>query len=265
MRKMIRVFIAALIIVALMPCKHVNAASKFADSLNDKKIVHACGGFNGIRHANCEESLVEAIESGKKVIEIDFMFTSDDVLICEHGFLGYGKQVLSYDEFLRRKPMEEGTAMTAQRAISLLKNTDIKLIVDTQDPKLVKVYKELRKICKKENAEKYFKNIIPQIYYEGQYKEMEAFYKFPEYIFEAYRITGSPKKGGHADFKYFQKVCKRHKKIKYVAFYSKFVTKKAVKMFEKYNVGVIAHPVNTKSDFKRLKKMGVKAVMTDFL
>ena len=119
MRKMIRVFIAALIIVALMPCKHVNAASKLTDSLNDKKIVHACGGFNGIRHANCEESLVEAIESGKKVIEIDFMFTSDDVLICEHGFVGYGKQVLSYDEFLRRKPMEEGTAMTARKKLRL--------------------------------------------------------------------------------------------------------------------------------------------------
>ena len=100
MRKMIRGFIAALIIVALMPCNHVNAASKLADSLNDKKIVHACGGFNGIRHANCEESLVEAIESGKKVIEIDFMFTSDDVLICvkdkygesttiSTGFYGY--------------------------------------------------------------------------------------------------------------------------------------------------------------------------------
>lgn len=265
MRRRISAFICVMMAVVLLPFNSVKAASPLSDSIKNKKIVHACGAFNGIRHANCEESLVSAIEEGRKTIEIDFMFTSDNVLVCEHGFLSYGKRKLSYKEFLREKPVQEGTAMTARRAISLLKGTNIKLIVDTQAPELVKVYKELKKICKKEHAESYFENIIPQIYYEEQYKKLEGFYKFPEYIFEAYRITGGPRNGGHADFKYFLKICKKHKKIKYIAFYRRFVNKKCIDMFKKYGIGVIAHPVNSKAELKRLKKLGIAAVMTDYL
>ncbi len=80
-----------------------------------------------------------------------------------------------------------------------------------------------------------------------------------------YRMTGSPRKGGKADFNRFVKICKKHKKIKYVAFYTGYVSKKVVKMFKKYNIGIIAHPVNKKSTFKNFRKMGVAAVMTDFL
>lgn len=264
MRRLTGWIVAVLTIAMLAPQGTVHASS-LSDSLKSKKIVHACGGYNGIRHANCEESLIDAIKNGSKVIEIDFMLTSDGVLVCDHAFDSFGYERVSYEKFKNEKPAEKGTPMSAKRAIKLLKDTDIKLIVDTQDKNLIKVYKELLKICKKEKAEAYFDNIIPQIYYEEQYKKMESFHNFSEYIFEAYRMTGSPKKGGYADFNKFAKICKRHKKIKYVAFYKNFVTKEAVKKFKKCGVGVIAHPVNSKEDFRRLKKMGVAAVMTDFL
>ncbi len=269
-KRVIQAAIAIMLAIILLPGRAMAESpvvnqTLFPEDIKDRKIVHACGEYNGVRHANCEEALLEAIDKNRRVIEIDFMFTSDNVLVCDHAFITFGRKTVSYDEFLSSKPDEEGTAMTARRAIKLLKNTDIKLIVDTQEPKLVTVYKELKKICRKEKAEKYFENIVPQIYYEKQYRELESFNNFPEYIFEAYRLTGAPKKGGHADFKYFRKICRRRKKIRYIAFYTDYVNKNAVSIFQKIGVGVIAHPVNTISKYRQLRKMGVTAVMTDVL
>ncbi len=71
----------------------VSAAGTLAESVKDGKIVHGCGNFHGVRHANCKESLKRTIREGRTAVEIDFMFTSDNVLICEHGYKTYGREV----------------------------------------------------------------------------------------------------------------------------------------------------------------------------
>ncbi len=130
--------------------------------------MHAGGGYKGYDHQNCIECLKQTVKDKRDVVELDFMFTTDGILVCNHGWSDRSRVASSYDEFRNWQLESGGTPMSAADAIDILKKKKIRLIVDTQEKDVARVYRELLNICRSKNAMGCFRRIIPQIFCESK-------------------------------------------------------------------------------------------------
>lgn len=61
-----------------------------------KVISHALGGIDGKDYTNSFEALQYSYEQGQRVVEADFLFTSDDVLVLRHYWKdNLGRKILT--------------------------------------------------------------------------------------------------------------------------------------------------------------------------
>lgn len=106
-------------------------------------LAHALGGINKKDYTNSLEALENSYKSGIKLYEVDVKLTSDDRLICVHGFkeddyvnlfeLEYPGQntELSYDEFMNLKIRGKYTPLDIESFIRFMKqHEDIYVMVD---------------------------------------------------------------------------------------------------------------------------------------
>ncbi len=236
----------------------VSQAKPMEKWLKSRKITHATGILNGEIYSNSVEALKNTIQAQKTVVEIDFMYTSDGVLVCNHGWKTWKRKAPTYATYMKSQTEGNGTPMDAKKAIELLGHTDIHLIIDTQEKNTAKVYQNIKDLCEECGVSSYMNNIIPQIYRESDYKKIQRVYPFKECILECYKKN--PK--NITDIKNYGKICKRNN-IQYIALYSNLLTKKRVDLLHKYGLIVIAHTVDSKKEYKQLRKIGVDAVMSN--
>lgn len=167
------------------------------ESKETKFVVHAGGSIENMKYLNCKEGFEKSIESGNTLIELDFLFTSDNEIICSHYLeyfpdfsidnrptLAQAKETLIAGKF---------SALTFRQVIETLKiHTDVKIVFDTKES----VYTELLNKMLQISSELDFdlKNrMVIQVYSYKNYLEMNEF-NFKEYWFTNYKANYLPKK-----------------------------------------------------------------------
>ena len=236
-----------------------------------KVISHALGGIDGKDYTNSYEALEHSYEKGQRVVEADFLFTSDDVLVLRH----YWKDDLGQEDFDGSAPTLEKfkatpifsdyTPMTAEDLAAYMSfHKDLYLVTDVKHKMKSTTFedaiKEFVKIAKKTDPS-ILKRVIVQIYCEEDYSKMEKIYPFESYIFTLYKLPKEYKDqyGKIAEF------CKKAG-ISVVTMPAKWIKNKSdIEELTENGIKVYVHTVNEYEEALTMLGLGVNGIYTDYL
>lgn len=237
---------------------------------NTKFIGHAFYGVDNIDYTNSKEAFLEGYENGIKIMEVDFLFTSDKELVLNHFWENFIQD--SSTSFLSKKVVGKYTPMNLDDLLLLMSHyKDVYIVIDTKESEynhgnsLIDVYKE---IINKTIA--YDKSLldrfIPQIYDFDSYKEISKLYKFKNNMFSIYKfaINNNPNL------------------IKFITYYCLFydidsivipyeyinygiINKDTIDFIRDKNINIFINTINDKDIYNNLINMGITGVYTDYL
>lgn len=176
-------------------------------------VAHAMGDIDGHYYTNTLEAFNKHYEAGTRVFEVDFSLTSDNKLVCTHGWYDHkinrlgieeaDDTPMSYDEFMSSLICGQYTPLDLDSVINIMKEyEDIYIVLDfgadldfdyemnmdlifdidalmLRNKMLIDRFMEV--------DESLLTRIIPQIYYEDHYKELDKYYHFDNYIYTLYK------------------------------------------------------------------------------
>lgn len=222
-------------------------------------IVHGCGVINGVYGSNSKEALDVSIELKQKIIEVDFAYTTDGVLVCTHKWEASGGNKQKLSEFLATKTEGGYTPLTAKDAIETMADCrDTYMIVDTKEEDVAQVYQDLYQTCLDTGNKKFLRRMVPQIYSEDEYDAVAAIYDFPQWIFTTYKLKLKlPEQYREVAF-----FC-QSKGIDVVTVPVYRLNDAVVSVINEYDLRCFTHTVNTLTEFETWKSFGVGGVYSD--
>lgn len=244
----------------------VTAAPKMAASNKKwcemaRTIAHAGGGISKTTYTDSKEALKYSLKRGKRLIELDFMFTTDGVLVCKHDWKDNKNKKQSLEQFIKKKTKGGFTPQTAEEAILTLSSySNAYLIVDSKEKNIEKVYAKLKELCINNGKNSFLDRIVVQLYYQSDYAKVKKVHSFKNWSYTVYKKKPKSTK----DYKNLSAFCKKYK-IQAVTLPYKYATKSRVKIFTKNKITCLAYTVNSKTTYKKLRKMGVQAIFSDYL
>ncbi len=251
---------AVLFLLCIHPARAYGKTSVPA-YLKEGVIVHACGGLNGNTYTNSLEALKETLEKGVRCVEIDFAFTSDGVLVCNHGWKDFGRKAPTWKQYQIKGTIGGYTPMKAKTALKMLiKAKRTWLVVDTQEKDVRAVYREIVKICRKNDGKQYLKKIVPQLYCKSDYKRMKKIYPFKQWIFTLYKLKMKSRK----DYKAIAQFCRKNR-IRVMTMATARLSKAVAKTIHKKGILVAVHTVNKETKRKKFLGKGANAIYSDYL
>lgn len=239
---------------------------------NNKFIAHALGSIEGNCYTNCLEAFKFNYSNGYKVFEADLVLTSDGKLVLKHDWTSYlskvfGQEIadskldkpLSFDEFIDMKVHKHLTPISFEDLVKLMaSNKDIYIVTDTKeiDKDIINnQFQEIISVAKKYDPN-ILKRIIPQIYNEDMYKQLQEMYKFDSYIYTLYMTNSTNEQV--IDF-----MTKNNLKVATMPTY-RATNEFTMKLKEK-GIYTYTHTVNSLQDVKDFEKIGVYGFYTDFI
>lgn len=233
-------------------------------------IAHALGEADGKIETNSKEAFITSWENGYRVVEGDFTYTSDGMLVLRHDFDAdgsyyrleiepNGKLVMDSKTFVETPVVYEQTAITAVDLLYLMMEyPDMYLVTDTKDTDKATVqrqFNDLKNIANNIGAPEILNRIIPQIYHKDMLNWVKEIYPFQNWIFTLYLIT-NPNYAEIADF------CAANG-IDTVTLHYNRATKENVAALKAKGLKVYAHTVNRYLMFEDLLQVGVDGIYTD--
>ena len=235
-------------------------------------IAHALGEADGKIELNTKEAFISSWENGFRVVEADFMYTSDDVFVVRHDFDIDGSYyraeirppegaspIMHSKTFRKTKVVYEQTPMTAVDLLYLMvEYPDMYLVTDTKftDKKTVqRQFRDLKQAAKNIGVPEVLDRIIPQIYNEDMLQWVKEVHPFSEWIFTLYLLE-NPDYAKIADF------CVKNG-VDTVTMHSARATKKNVDIMKQRGLKVYAHTVNRYLQMEDLLALGVDGIYTD--
>lgn len=237
---------------------------------NTKFIGHAFYGVDNIDYTNSKEAFFEGYDNGIKIMEVDFLFTSDKELILNHFWEDSVWE--SSNNFLNKKVMSKYTPMSLDDLLELMSYyKDVYIVIDTKESEynngndLIDVYKEIIN-----KTIEYDKNLldrfIPQIYNFDSYKEINKLHKFKNNMFSIYKFS----------------INNNPNLIKFITYYCLFydidsivipyeyieygiINKDTIEFIRSKNINVFINTINDKNIYNELINMGITGVYTDYL
>ena len=173
--------LCCLISISLLSNQKIEDSHKF--------VIHAGGGFNNISYLNSQEGMQHYAEMGYTLFELDFIYTSDNLIACSHIFehssaYSFGKRP-TYNTFVKdlNKLGFEPINFSFIKTITKL-YPNITIIFDTKEvdklPIFDEVYQNLLEIgFDVEN------HLIAQVYDYDNYNAIKN-YKVKEFWFTNY-------------------------------------------------------------------------------
>ena len=240
----------------------VQAATSLPAYAASGKIMHAGGGMEGTyAYTNSKEALTQSLARKVSSVELDFMYTSDGVLVCNHGWKDFGKKAPTWKQYKKQGTIGGYTPMKAKTALKLLaKAKKTWLVVDTMEADPLKVYQELITLCQENGWASYLKKVVPQIYKKSQYAKIKRMYAFPQWIFTLYKL----KMKTLDDYKAIGSFCKKNG-IQTVTLAEARINEFTTTTLHKYGVFVATHTINSLDDHNTMKSYGVDFIYTDHL
>ena len=233
-------------------------------------IAHAFGEVDNKIETNSKEAFINAWENGFRVVEGDFTYTSDGVLVLRHDFEKDGSYARLEIPTDKDKVMDSQTYMnspiifeqTPLRAVDLLylmaEYPDMYLVTDTKDTDKATVQRQFRdivNIAKNIGHPEVLDRIIPQLYNKEMIKWVKAIHPFENWIFTLYLYN-------YPDYDDIANYCKTNG-IQTVTLHVDRATKENVSKLKAKGLKVYAHTTNRYLTMKNLLDTGVDGVYTD--
>ena len=162
----------------------------------NRLIYHAGGGIDGLTYSNSKEALEQTLSRGNRVIEIDFLYTSDGHLVCAHDWHGITNQSSPPDleTYKNLRIYGKLTPLTAEELLDyMVQFNDLYIVLDTKESDAVQIVKDLIALCG-DNSDLPHRFII-QLYGSGDKQKLMDIYPFTDenFLFTAYKFgTGDP-------------------------------------------------------------------------
>lgn len=233
-------------------------------------IAHAFGEVDNKIETNSKEAFINAWENGFRVVEGDFTYTSDGVLVLRHDFEKDGSYARLEIKTDQDKVMDSETYMntpviftqTPLRAVDLLylmaEYPDMYLVTDTKDTDKATVQRQFRdivSIAKNIGHPEVLDRIIPQLYNKEMIQWVKEIHPFENWIFTLY-LYNNP------DYDDIANYCKANG-IQTVTLHVDRATKENVSKLKAKGLKVYAHTTNRYLTMKNLLDVGVDGIYTD--
>jgi glycerophosphoryl diester phosphodiesterase len=160
-------------------------------------IAHASGAISGETYLNSLESFIEHYNSGTRIFEIDFSFSSDDELIGVHYWGDLGSEYssnnrMSLEEFEQTKIRNLYTGITYKNLLNLISTEyqDVYIVLDTKEANYEKFFNKILSDAEEIDID-LLHHFIPQLYNEKMYLDVDEIYNFDYYIYTLYKTTAS--------------------------------------------------------------------------
>ena len=236
----------------------------------NRLIAHAFGEVDNKIETNSKEAFINAWENGFRVVEGDFTYTSDGVLVLRHDFEKDGSYARLEIKTDQDKVMDSQTYLntpiiftqTPMRAVDLMylmvEYPDMYLVTDTKDTDQATVQKQFRdivNIAKNIGHPEVLDRIIPQLYNKEMIKWIKAIHPFENWIFTLY-LYNNP------DYDDIANYCKANG-IQTVTLHVDRATRENVNKQKAKGLKVYAHTTNRYLTMKNLLNVGVDGIYTD--
>jgi len=226
-----------------------------------ERIAHAGGGYEGQTYTNSYQALSTNLKLGFTYFEIDFVFTSDNHLVCLHDWGESFERIFN----LQAKPIptlgqfeilaannSSFTSCTAQGLAEWMRQNPSATIVSDVKGKNLRALKLLRKIIPDAT-----RRLIPQIYQPEEYAAVKAL-GYQQAIWTLYRFRGG-------DDVVFAHVTEMKIPIA-VTMPAKRAEAGLPQSLKRLGIPTYVHTINDTSASERfLTKLNVTEIYTDFL
>jgi len=237
----------------------------------NRLVAHALGAIEDKKETNSKEAFIHSWENGYKVMEADFSFTSDDILVVRHDFdqdsyynleqKVNGSTEMNSSRFSNEKINFRYTPITATQLLTLLAEyEDVYLITDTKYTDTQRIQKEFTAIVNAAKAmgkEDILNRIVVQIYNTEMLDTVKQIYPFTNWIYTLYQ-TPNPNYDEIAAF------CANNG-IDVVTVNYEAVKKENIQKLTAKGIRVYAHTVNRMLDFKMMLEAGCYGIYTDYI
>lgn len=226
-------------------------------------IGHALYGINNKSYGNCLECLEEGYKKGIRLIEADFLFTSDGDLILNHF---WEDKVLDKKTFLNNKIYGKYTPMNLSMLLEkMMEYKDIYIIVDTKEDEygndIYKLYRQLIEDAGKID-DSLPERFIPQYYNYEMYYKLKNIYDFKYDMVTLYKWP-------YLDINMIVNFCIQEDidaiTIPSWVYTDEFISNDVWKALRDSNIKVYVHTINDQEEYDLLKISGVDGIYTDFL
>ncbi|MBQ9142103.1 MAG: hypothetical protein IJX63_09980 [Lachnospiraceae bacterium] len=240
-----------------------------------RAIAHAFGGIEEYTYTNSLEAFLHNYEVGHRFFEVDFMLTTDNVVVAAHDWdtfyqftgrsLNEGEvaQPLTLEQFQESKVFEKFTPLTWKEIATLMQEyPDIYIVTDTKyttDPMITTTFTQFVKEAQELDGS-ILERIIPQIYNNEMYDIIYDIYPWKSVIYTLYNQT-------HEEFSYdnVYKFIKKHD-IKVVTTFPGRADMDFVNKIHDMGGSLYLHTFNDAEAVESLiEQFGIQGVYTDFL
>lgn len=237
-------------------------------------VAHAMGGIDGLTYSNTYEAFVANYEKGIRVFEADLLLSKDDKLIARHEWgesfsvmlgqeemmdAGAGGGVWTYEEFKNAKVMGLYEPLSWEDILELLQQyPDMYLVTDTKqiEPEEIdRIFTEITETAERRNPE-LLKRIVPQIYYQSMWDDIEAIHPFESVIFTLYQTYDSDES---------VVAFAKEKGIAAITMSATRANASLVASLNELGIPSYVHTINDRDQVLKFKRMGVYGFYTDFL
>ncbi|WP_029321534.1 glycerophosphodiester phosphodiesterase family protein [Butyrivibrio sp. AE3004] len=254
--------------IFLIGCTNSNDLSKI-EAMRDffsetKYIIHACGIIsdsegNEYDYTNSREALENSYAKGNRIIEADFHYTSDHVLVCGHAWGDLyleGKQLTpgeapNYSDFLKCKVQDKFSVLTFDDIAKFMRqHEDLILVTDTKETdidtykKIAADYPDLKE------------RFVVQIYHAKEFEKVRKV-GFPYIIYTLYETE---------DFERTKKALLSAGKMPILGFtFHDSLTndEEFMKTMKETGLPLFIHTINDDKEMENYLQKGISGIYTD--
>ena len=224
-----------------------------------RKIIHAGGEIGGLLGSNSLEALENTYQKGFRVIEMDFVLSSDKSPVCLHNWSQYysnylGSNPVSKAEFEQIKIFEKYTSLSLDRLVEWMKShPDVYIVTDIKEDNV----NVLRHIA--DEHPEIVSRIIPQIYQYEEYLPVRTM-GYSNIVLTLYCL---PSYNDKVNSKYNAAFALKYGLLAVTGDMS-LANQRFVNEYVKAGVPLYVHTVNDISEQQKYISMGVTGVYTDY-
>lgn len=232
-------------------------------------MAHALGGYEGNKYTNSEEALINSLKY-YKFIEVDMTLSSDDKLICSHGWdeeTAKHTQVIftdgeapSYEEFMSWKICGKYRTMDAGKIVEYMKKfPDLLIEIDLKKASVDKTKLMTEQLVSlADHDESILDRILMQFTSEEAYFAIDEAYHFKHYQYFTYK-SKLPGKLDH-----IIKFCRKNN-ITSIAVNYTVLTDEMIVKIKSNGFYLLTFTIDDKKIAESFLKKGVDTVCTNFI
>ncbi len=235
--------------------------SKSATGIIPLRVAHAGGGIEEKTYTNSYEALDINYAQGFRYFELDFVFTSDEKLICLHDWRGNFQSIFGFKASKRSslkefkqliKSKAKYTNCTLDGLADWMKShPDAKIVTDVKERNLIALETMYATLP---NAKS---RVIPQLYQPENYEHLKNM-GYENIIWTLYRYNGNN-----------DSVMKWAEKFKGAIAITMPLTRASTNLATRLagkNIPTYVHTINSETDMKKYQtKHNITEIYTDFL